>query len=337
MGTTDLLCQFISWLMNEDGSMSDAAKEWFGTVGTGTGGGSTAMPFPTGVTATIDRLTDVRVSWSPVSIATSYSIFRGITSDTDQMQQIATQSDTTPYLDTTAVAGTHYFYMVKAANATLTSLPSLVAEGVRKSASGNVNYGEAAISEVHVPAGATLLELQIWGGGAPGGINTKSTSDFVPAEANRNAYGGSGASGAFLRVTGIPVNDTQVFFIDIGKSGEPTYVYRGTAGSADHVFANTGNTGDHNATWGTPGAAGQTAGTPGGTTIGGTIEPESTEGNAGNAGATRGTYMTPVEVPAPAGGDAVTYDGYTYGKGGAGTWGNTPISGNYGYVRMLFT
>lgn len=337
MATTDRMCEFFSWLMNEDGSLSDAAKEYFQVGGTGTGGGS-FLAAPSGVTATSDRTSDVRVTWGSVSAATSYSVYRGITSDTASMQLLATQSDTTPYLDTSATVGTIYFYAVVASNATLISGYSAVASGVRKSTGlQNVetgNYGETVT--VPVPTGATAMEVQLWAGGNKGGGNTRDGNTFVAVGAPLNAYGGGGASGAFLRITGITVNDTQTFYLDVGGPGEPTVLYRGSVGSADRIIVNTGGAGG-DATAGLPGTAGAAAASPGSTTIGGSTAAETSNGNDGEDGVTTGVGGAPTNPPAPLGGAAVSYAGFSFGKGGKGQMLNGGLSGQAGYARILFT
>ena len=72
---------------------------------------------PTGLTATDGTYTDkVTVSWSAVSGATSYKVYRNTTSDSGTATQIGTPTPTT-YNDTTATAGTTYYYWAKATNA----------------------------------------------------------------------------------------------------------------------------------------------------------------------------------------------------------------------------
>ena len=77
---------------------------------------------PTGVSAT-DGLssTEIVVSWQAVAAAASYSVWRATTSSSAAATQIASGLTSTAYADTSAVAGTTYFYWVKATNAGGTS------------------------------------------------------------------------------------------------------------------------------------------------------------------------------------------------------------------------
>ncbi len=72
---------------------------------------------PTGVTAS-DGLssTEIIVSWNSVSSAASYSVWRGTSSSSSSATQIASGLTTMSYSDTSASAGTTYYYWVKAVN-----------------------------------------------------------------------------------------------------------------------------------------------------------------------------------------------------------------------------
>jgi hypothetical protein len=76
---------------------------------------------PTGVSATDGTYTDkVPVSWSASSGATSYEIWRYTSNNSGSASKIADDSSS-PYDDTSAVAGTTYWYWVKANNSCGTS------------------------------------------------------------------------------------------------------------------------------------------------------------------------------------------------------------------------
>jgi formylglycine-generating enzyme required for sulfatase activity/fibronectin type 3 domain-containing protein/PKD repeat protein len=71
---------------------------------------------PTGVTASDGTYTDhVAVSWNAVSGATSYKVFRNTVNNSGSASQISTPSGT-GFDDSTAVAGTTYYYWVKSSN-----------------------------------------------------------------------------------------------------------------------------------------------------------------------------------------------------------------------------
>jgi N-acetylneuraminic acid mutarotase len=83
---------------------------------------------PTGVAASTDRCTDVRVSWSASAGASSYNVIRGTSCGT----AVTTFTGvTSPYDDTTAVAGDSYQYWVVAVNGCGTSSNSSCAAGIK--------------------------------------------------------------------------------------------------------------------------------------------------------------------------------------------------------------
>ena len=77
---------------------------------------------PTGVSAS-DGLsaTEIVVSWNASATAESYSVWRGTSSSSSSATQIASGLTVTSYSDTSAIAGTTYYYWVKATNSTDTS------------------------------------------------------------------------------------------------------------------------------------------------------------------------------------------------------------------------
>lgn len=82
---------------------------------------------PTGISAT-GTCTGVTVSWSPVTGATSYNVLRGSVCGTTAT---TFTNVTSPYADTTAVAGTTYQYWVVAINECATSANSTCQPGTR--------------------------------------------------------------------------------------------------------------------------------------------------------------------------------------------------------------
>lgn len=79
---------------------------------------NTAPGTPSGVTITASSTTSYTIAWSAVNGATSYQIFRSTTSGSFNFgSPLATVSaPTLSYTDATAVAGTTYFYVVRAVN-----------------------------------------------------------------------------------------------------------------------------------------------------------------------------------------------------------------------------
>jgi hypothetical protein len=94
--------------------------------------GSLNLPAPSGVSATKRTYTDkVRITWSAVSSATGYEVWRNTSSDSATATKIGSATSTT-FDDTTAVAETTYYYWVKATNSVSTSAFSASDTGIRK-------------------------------------------------------------------------------------------------------------------------------------------------------------------------------------------------------------
>ncbi len=84
------------------------------------------------VAASDKTFTDkVRVTWNAVSDATAYEVWRNTANDPSTAQLIKTVTGTR-YDDTTAIAGTQYWYWVKATNAVATSNYSISNPGQRQ-------------------------------------------------------------------------------------------------------------------------------------------------------------------------------------------------------------
>ena len=88
---------------------------------------------PTGLTASNGTFVDgVHLSWTACLNATGYNVYRNGTNTTTGATQLNAGAVTsTSYIDTTAVAGTTYYYFVIASNASGSSTYSADASGVR--------------------------------------------------------------------------------------------------------------------------------------------------------------------------------------------------------------
>ena len=94
---------------------------------------NTLSEFPTNLRAS-DRLEDrIHLSWSPVSDATSYGIFRSSSSNVASAELIASDVQVTTYRDFSADGNTNYYYWVRAVWGTQSSRPSAVETGFRRS------------------------------------------------------------------------------------------------------------------------------------------------------------------------------------------------------------
>ena len=93
--------------------------------------GSRKVAAPTGVYATDGTsATEVTVSWSAVSGADGYTVYRGTTSNPDAAEVVSSVSSVS-FNDTTADPGTLYFYWVAATNTVSASEKSAVETGFR--------------------------------------------------------------------------------------------------------------------------------------------------------------------------------------------------------------
>jgi cellulose 1,4-beta-cellobiosidase len=108
--------------------LANGTKYYFTAKAVGSSGTSgasneaSAIPIlsaPTGVTATVSG-SSIVISWTAVSNATGYSVYRGTTSGGEGTTAIGT-STTTSYTDSSVTAGTTYYYTVKATSSTSAS------------------------------------------------------------------------------------------------------------------------------------------------------------------------------------------------------------------------
>lgn len=86
-------------------------------------GGSTKQPdTPTGLTVT--STAPITLGWTAASGASSYIVYRGAATGISAKKVLATGVSNTSYADSSAVAGTTYYYQVTAFNADGQSTPS---------------------------------------------------------------------------------------------------------------------------------------------------------------------------------------------------------------------
>lgn len=325
---------FISWLVNEDGSITQDAIDAFGV------GGTNALAAPTGVSASEDRTADVTVTWNEVSDASYYVVYRGTTDDTSAMTVLSGNLTDRTYADTSPTADTTYWYAVRAYSSSRVSAFSSTDRGIKLGAAAPATLTQdftysADIQSFTVPASPTYatLEVQMWGSGGCGGRFLADGWVTVDQLANAKA-GGGGASGSFLRITGITATPSETYFFKVGKATDTgvdgsTTIWRTAAFDSEYATVPSGNDG-RNGNLTTAGAGGAVAASYGSNSLGsGSIDVvNSTVGNVGSAGsgATGG-----------AGGAGRTYSGVTAGAGGAGLQTATAVNpGSPGYIRLIF-
>ena len=153
-----------------DGEGQNASGYSIGVVG------SRKIAAPTGVYATDGTsAAGVTVSWSAVSGASGYAVYRGTSNSPNDAQVVASTADTM-IDDTTADPGTLYFYWVAATNAVSTSEKSAVETGFRSIAAptgvtATTVSGAAAVTISWQPV-AGAVYYRVYRG-------TKSGSDFA--------------------------------------------------------------------------------------------------------------------------------------------------------------
>lgn len=335
----DNFCTWYSWAFKADGSLSDEFAAMIGDVSGSGGGGSTTLSAPSNVAATSDRTSDVKVTWSAVSSASSYSVYRGGTSDTAAMEVIASgisgedDGGLKSYKDEDASEGTVYYYALKAHNTLNNSGFSAVASGKRTASSGITPHtytNTTTPEQFAIPSGATSMTIELWGPGGRGGNNTQDPKVFIVAP-NTLAFGGGGSSGSYLKITGVTVAANEVWVLDPGAPGSNTAIYKGTAGSSVNAFATYGNNGGNATSYTIPGTGASAPSNYGENNLGmGSIDGASSAGYAGSSGTT---------TVAGVGGAAISASGYSAGKGTDGINSNTKQAdaGGNGAIRLTFT
>lgn len=104
------------------------------------GGQPTSVPStPTGVTASAQSSSSIRVSWNPVSGATGYYVYRS-TSSSGSFSQVTTTSSTS-WTNTGLSANTTYWYRVAAYNSRGTGSQSSSTSARTSSSSGTTSNG----------------------------------------------------------------------------------------------------------------------------------------------------------------------------------------------------
>lgn len=118
-----------------------------------TGGGAPSTP--TGLAATAASSSQINLTWTQTSGATSYDIYRD-TSPTGSFARIGSEptvssGSTTSYSDTGLTAGTTYYYKISALNASGESAASSAVSAVTQSAGGGGAGGGAALPKKETP------------------------------------------------------------------------------------------------------------------------------------------------------------------------------------------
>ncbi len=202
---------------------------------------------PTGVTTTISS-GSVALSWTAVSGATSYNIYRSTTSGV--LGTLIGTSASASYADTTAVNGTTYYYTITAVNAggesvagtAVSAIPLLIMGGAIQNGGVALNNAATAstvavstLAGTALAAGTTDATGSAARFGRPYGITTDGTYLFVADQTNNTirkivistgvvttlagsgvaaSTDGTGAGASFNSPTGITTDGTNLFVTD---------------------------------------------------------------------------------------------------------------------------
>jgi Calpain family cysteine protease/PKD domain len=166
---------------------------------------TTPAAAPTGLCATAGKSL-VSLSWSTSTGATSYNVYRAMSSGQEGSTPVATGVTALTFADSNVSGGTTYYYQVTAVNAAGQSSKS----------------SEACATTPQVPAAPTGLAA------AAGVSNVGLSWNAVSGATSYNVYRGTSAGGEafYLSVTGTSYNDTAV-------TAFTTYYYRVSAVNAN--------------------------------------------------------------------------------------------------------
>jgi hypothetical protein len=171
----------VSW--TGGGTNSTRLSNWLDAGNTGataisgidtSGGGCTPPAAPTGVSASAASASQINVSWSASSGATSYTVLRSTTSG-GPYSSVGT-SATTSFSNTGLSCNTTYYYVVTASNGTCSSGNSAQVQATTSACTGSVLTNGVPVTGISgatgseqfwtmsVPSGASNLQFQISGG-----------------------------------------------------------------------------------------------------------------------------------------------------------------------------
>ena len=175
---------------------------------------ATAVP-PTAVAASDGTSCDsVTVSWNASVGATSYLVWRSVTDDSGAATQIATDS-ASPYVDVTAVAGTGYFYWVRAVNGCGTGAFGL-------SDLGNRGSSPAAPSGVSASDGISCSQVDVSWTAAAGATSYEVYRNETNATAGADVL--TTTAGTFFADTTAAAGTTYFYFVKaLGTCGASAF------------------------------------------------------------------------------------------------------------------
>ena len=151
-----------------------------GGGGNGGGAGGNPPPTPTGLTATAGN-TQVALSWTASSGASTYNVYRGTTAGGESATPVVAGVSTTSYTDTGLTDGTKYYYVVAAVNTYGTSAKSSEASATPAAPTTAVNVTIDALTNRH------SISPYVYGGAYPKDAPTVTDSGLSVVRWGGNA------------------------------------------------------------------------------------------------------------------------------------------------------
>lgn len=325
-----LIYQFMDWMLDSNGNLTDEFKAEAG-ISTGT------LDAPTGVTASKSTdENDITVSWSAVSGATKYDIYRSTVDDSGTSNLLIGERTDTSYVDTPPSQDTQYFYWVKAKSDTAVSSFSTSDWGMASAtaeATGTKSFTSPGDVEWDFTGqNTTTATIKIWGAGGSGGNWFQGTYPVGVFPFG----GGGGGSGEYREITNVTIDAGETLKISIGAGGPAIAVgstgYTNSGVNGEPTILRRANDDDIGAAAGGKGggigyvdaAGGAGAGGLGGTGgSGGSVPPGivGVTGDAGTSNKTGGSGGTAVSSPGTNGNGPLNVGGDggdTRGRGGDG-------------------
>lgn len=184
--------------------------------------GEAAPAMPTDLQATASGSTGINLSWTAVSGATEYNIYRSATETGDYAKINTSQVTGASYGDTGLSAATTYYYKVTAVNSSGES-----------AASANASATTAAAAVVLTPP-ATPTNLQA---SAVNSSTIDLTWTAVSGATEYNIYRSATSDGVFAKINTSQVTGTS--YSSTGLTASTTYYYKVSAVNADGESAAT--------------------------------------------------------------------------------------------------
>src|SRR5438876_618335 len=195
-------------------------QEWVAQLATfySSGTGGTTLPAPTGLTTSTASTSQINLSWTASSGATSYNVLRSTTSG-GPYTSIASGVITTSYTNTGLSAGTTYYYVVQAVDAGGTSANSSPASATTQVQSVSVTISPTSVA---LAPNAT----QQFTATVTGSSNTAVTWEVNGVTGGNSTTGTVSTSGLYTAPATVPnpanVTVTAVLQADTTKSASAT-------------------------------------------------------------------------------------------------------------------